>query len=148
MANTYTSLHYHFVFSTKGREPWISPTIEQRIWSFMGGIARENKIHPVQIGGIDDHVNLLLNANATFAPSKIAQLIKGGSSAWIHTTEMKTFKWQDGYGAFTVSKSLIPDVTRYIKNQREHHRTRSFQEEYLAFLERHEVAFDERYLWD
>ena len=106
MANTYTSLHYHFVVSTKGREPWIAPEIEQHVWSFLGGIARENKIHPIQIGGIDDHVHLLLNANATHAPSKIAQLIKGGSSAWIHRTfpDMKDFKWQDGYGAFTVSK--------------------------------------------
>lgn len=150
MANTYTSLHYHFVFSTKGREPWITPEIEQRIWSFMGGIARENKIHPIQIGGVDDHVQLLLNANATFAPSKIAQLIKGGSSAWIHTTfpGMKSFKWQDGYGAFTVSKSSVPDVTQYIKNQREHHHTHSFQDEYLVFLDRHEVQYDERFLWD
>lgn len=150
MANTYTSLHYHFVFSTKGREPWIAPEIEQRIWSFMGGIARENKIRPIQIGGTDDHVHLLLNANATFGPSKIAQLIKGGSSAWIHSTfpEMKLFKWQDGYGAFTVSKSSVPDVTQYIRNQRDHHRTRSFQDEYLAFLVRHDVEFDERFLWE
>lgn len=150
MANTYTSLHYHFVFSTKGREPWIIPEIENRIWAFMGGIARENKIRPVQIGGVDDHVHLLLNANTTLAPSKIAQLIKGGSSAWIHKTfpDMKDFKWQDGYGAFTVSKSSVPEVTRYIKNQREHHRTRSFQDEYLAFLVRHEVEFDERFLWE
>ncbi len=150
MANTYTSLHYHFVFSTKGRERWITPEIETRVWSFMGGIAKENKITPLMIGGVDDHVHLLLIAPATLAPSKIAQLIKGGSSAWLHTTfpNLKCFKWQDGYGAFSVSKSSLPEVTQYIQTQREHHRTRTFQEEYLAFLQRHEVQYDERYLWD
>jgi len=150
MANTYTSLHYHFVFSTKNRERWISQEIEIRVWSFMGGIARENKIIPLMIGGVDDHVHLLLIAPATLSPSKIAQLIKGGSSAWIHSTfeNLKSFKWQDGYGAFSVSKSSIPDVTEYIRSQRDHHRTRTFQEEYLAFLQRHEVQYDERYLWD
>lgn len=150
MANTYTSLHYHFVFSTKNRERWISQEIETRVWSFMGGIARENKMFPLMIGGVDDHVHLLLIAPATLSPSKIAQLIKGGSSSWIHGTfeNLKSFKWQDGYGAFSVSKSSIPDVTEYIRNQRDHHRTRTFQEEYLAFLQRHEVQYDERYLWD
>lgn len=150
MANTYTSLHYHFVFSTKNRERWIDQKIEQRIWAFMGGIARENKIHPIQIGGVDDHVHLLIGAPAILSPSKIAQLIKGGSSAWIHSTfpNLKSFKWQDGYGAFSVSKSSLPDVIQYIRDQREHHRARTFQEEYLAFLQRHEVQYDERYLWD
>jgi REP element-mobilizing transposase RayT len=150
MANTYTSLHYHIVFSTKNRERWITADIEERIWAYLGGIAREKKTKPLQIGGVDDHVHVLLGAPPTLAPSKIAQLIKGGSSAWIHGAfpNLQRFVWQDGYGAFTVSKSNLPEVTAYIQNQREHHRTRSSQEEYLAFLRKHEVEFDERYVFD
>jgi putative transposase len=150
MANTYTALHYHFVFSTKNRHPWITPDIEERIWEYLGGIARTNKMKPLRTGGIDDHIHILLGAPPTLAPSKIAQLIKGGSSAWIHDmfTHLRDFAWQDGYGAFTVSKSLIPDVTEYIRIQREHHRVRSYKEEYRALLERHGIEFDERYIWD
>jgi putative transposase len=150
MANTYTCLHYHFVYSTKNREPWITADVEDRIWSFLGGIARKNKMQPIQIGGVDDHIHVLLGAPATLAPSKIVQLLKGGSSAWIHDAfpEMKCFAWQDGYGAFTVSKSNISAVTTYIKNQRIHHRVQTFQEEYLALLKKHEVHFDEKYVFD
>jgi putative transposase len=150
MANTYTALHYHFVCSTKHRKPWITPDIEERIWEYLGGIAKENKIKPLKIGGVDDHIHMLLGAPPTLAPSKIAQLIKGGSSAWIHDTfpKLREFAWQDGYGAFTVSKSLVPDVIAYILNQREHHRVKTFKEEYLALLERHGIDFDERYVWD
>ena len=86
----------------------------------------------------------------TFAPSKIAQLIKGGSSGWIHDTfpMLKGFGWQDGYGAFTVSKSNVPEAAAYIQGQREHHRVKMFQEEYLALLQKHEIEYNERYLWD
>jgi REP element-mobilizing transposase RayT len=150
MANTYTSLHYHIVFSTKNRERWIVPAIEKRVWAYLGGIAKENKIIPLQIGGVEDHVHVLLGASATWAPAKIAQLVKGGSSAWIHDTfpTMKGFGWQDGYGAFTVSKSSVPEVAAYIHGQREHHRVNTFQEEYLALLRKHRIEFDQRYLWD
>ncbi len=150
MANTYTSLHYHIVFSTKHRQRWIAPDIEDRIWAYLGGIIRENKMKPLQIGGVDDHIHVLLGAPPTLAPSKIAQLIKGGSSAWIHDTfpNLQRFAWQDGYGAFTVSKSNLGEVVTYIQNQREHHSTRSFQEEYLAFLKKHAVEYDERYVFD
>ena len=86
MANTYTSLHYHIVFSTKNRTPWIAPEVEQRIWAYLGGIAKQNKMKPLQIGGTDDHVHLLLGAPAVLAPAKIAQLVKGGSSGWIQET--------------------------------------------------------------
>ena len=150
MANTYTSLHYHIVFSTKNRERWITPDVEQRIWAYLGGIAKENRMKPLQIGGVEDHVHVLLGAPPTLAPSKIAQLIKGPSSGWIHDTfpAMKGFGWQDGYGAFTVSKSNVPEVAAYIQGQREHHRGKTFQEEYLALLRKHEIEYDERYVWD
>jgi REP element-mobilizing transposase RayT len=150
MANTYTSLHYHIVFSTKNRERWIVPDIEERVWAYLGGILKENKMKPLQIGGIEDHVHVLLGAPATLAPSKIAQLIKGGSSAWIHNAfpKLKNFGWQDGYGAFTVSKSNIPDVTVYIQGQRKHHHLKTFEEEYVTLLKKHEIEYNERYLWD
>ena len=150
MANTYTALHYHFTFSTKLRQPWIRPEIEQRIWEYMGGIARANGLKPLKIGGIEDHIHMLVGAPPTMAPSKIAQLVKGGSSAWIHETfgDLRHFAWQDGYGAFTVSKSAVPDVAAYIENQREHHRTMTFQDEYRLLLVRHGIEFDEAYLWD
>ncbi|MCA9172597.1 MAG: IS200/IS605 family transposase [Planctomycetales bacterium] len=148
MANTYTSLDYHFVFSTKNREPWIHVDIEQRIWEFLGGIARANKIKPVQIGGIEDHVHAVLGIPPSIPVSKTAQLIKGGSSKWIHDTlALPQFAWQDGYGAFSVSRSRLTEVVNYVANQREHHRTRTFADEYRTLLKRHGIDCDERYLW-
>jgi REP element-mobilizing transposase RayT len=104
---------------------------------------------PFQIGGIDNHVHVLLGAPPVLAPAKIAQLLKGGSSAWIKQTfpQIKGFGWQDGYSAFTVSKSNLPSVIQYIQGQREHHRTMDFQEEYRMLLKRHGIEIDERYAW-
>jgi REP element-mobilizing transposase RayT len=149
MANTYTSLHYHVIFSTKNREPWLAPDIEQRVWSFIGGVARTHKMTALQVGGVEDHVHALVTAPPTIAPAQIAQYLKGDSSKWIHEafSSLRSFGWQDGYGGFTVSKSNIPDVISYIQNQREHHRKKTFQEEYLEFLHRHGVEYDERYVW-
>ena len=150
MANTFTSLHYHVIFSTKSREPWIRPDIESRIWAYLGGIARENDLKAIFIGGIENHVHLLLGIPPTLAVSKAVQMIKGGSSAWLKDAFPGTrgFGWQDGYGAFTVSKSLVSEVENYIRNQREHHRVKTFEEEYRAVLEKHEIRFEERYLFD
>jgi REP element-mobilizing transposase RayT len=149
MANTFTSLHYHFVFSTKNRERWISPEIEQRIWKYLGGIARQNQMKALQIGGVDDHVHLVVGMPPTLTVSRALQLLKGGSSRWIHETfpALAGFEWQDGYAAFTVSKSQLPDVVEYAAHQREHHRVRTFQDEYRALLEKHGIEFDERYVW-
>jgi len=149
MANTYTSLHYHLIFSTKNREPWLAPSIEQRIWRFIGGIARKHRMTALQVGGIDNHIHALVTAPPTIAPSQIAQFLKGDSSKWIHEefSTLRNFGWQDGYGAFTVSKSNIPKVIKYIQNQREHHRKKTFQEEYLEFLRENSIEYDERCLW-
>ena len=107
MANTYTSLYYHVIFSTKNREPWIRPELESRVWPYLGGIAREHDMKALMIGGIENHVHLLLGIPPVLAVSKAVQLIKGGSSGWIKETlpGLGGFGWQDGYGAFTVSKS-------------------------------------------
>src|SRR5438132_8955632 len=149
MANTYASLHYHVVFSTKNRERWISQAIEQRVWEYLGGIARQNDMKALQIGGIEDHVHLVVGMPATLAVSKALQLLKGGSSKWIGETfsALAHFQWQDGYGAFTVSRSQVPEGIYYVANQREHHRTRTFQEEYRAFLDKHGIDYDARYSW-
>jgi REP element-mobilizing transposase RayT len=149
MANTYTSLHYHIVFSTRNREPWIRQDIETRVWSFLGGICKTNQLYPIQIGGYDDHVHALIGARPTHSPAEITKRLKGGSSAWISTTfaGLNAFAWQDGYGAFTVSRSAIDEVAAYIRNQREHHKSMTFQEEYIALLKRHGIEYDERYLW-
>jgi REP element-mobilizing transposase RayT len=131
MANTYTSLHYHVVFSTKNRVKCISPAIEQRVWTYLGGVARKHQMKALQVGGVEDHVHALVMAPPTLSPSQVAQFLKGDSSKWIHEEfpELRGFAWQDGYGAFTVSKSNLPEVISYIQKQREHHRKRTFQEE-------------------
>ncbi len=135
MANTYTSLYYHVIFSTKNREPWLVPSIEQRIWEFIGGIARAHRMTALQVGGVEDHIHALVTAPPIIAPFQIAQFLKGDSCKWIHeeVSTLPNFGWQDGYGAFTVSKSNIPRVIRYIQNQCEHHRKKTFQEVLMQF---------------
>jgi REP element-mobilizing transposase RayT len=149
MANTYTSLHYHVIFSTKNRERHINAEVEQRVWAYLGGVARKHGMSALQVGGFEDHVHVLAMTPLTLSPSQIAQFLKGDSSKWIHEEfpALRDFAWQDGYGAFTVSKSNLPEVIRYIQQQREHHRKRTFQEEYREFLRRHGVEYDERYVW-
>ena len=104
---------------------------------------------PIQVGGIEDHLHVLLGAPPTMAVSKAAQLLKGGSSKWMHDTfpNLAGFSWQDGYGAFSVSRSNLETVKTYITNQRQHHQGSTFQDEYRALLDRHGVEFDERYIW-
>jgi REP element-mobilizing transposase RayT len=149
MANTYTALFYHVVFSTKNRAPMIRRDIEERVWEYVGGIARHYNMTAVQVGGIEDHLHVLVMAPATLSPSEIAKRIKSDSSKWIHEEfpDLHGFGWQDGYGAFTVSKANVPSVVGYIQNQRAHHRTKTFQEEYLDFLKKAGVDYDEQYLW-
>jgi putative transposase len=148
MSNTYTALHFHVVFSTKDREPWIRHEIEDRVWKFIAGIARENEMKSLRIGGMPDHVHMVISLPPALSLSKAIQHLKGGSSKWMKTAfpELRNFSWQDGYAAFSVSKSNLPQVLAYVEGQREHHRTKSFQDEYRAFLKRHAINFDERYL--
>ena len=149
MANTYTSLFYHVVFSTKNREPFIGPDIEQRVWAYIGGVARQHDMTALQVGGIEDHIHVLVLAPPVLSPSQIAQYVKGDSSKWIHATfpTLQHFAWQTGYGAFSVSKSGVSSVVGYIQNQRQHHARKTFQAEYVEFLQRHGIEYDERYVW-
>ncbi len=149
MANTYSALHYHLIFSTKNRELHLKKEIEQRIWFYMAGIARHHKIMPIQIGGFDDHIHALLGVPPSVSVSQVAQYLKGESSKWISETfpELSGFAWQEGYSAFAVSKSNLDAVIEYIQKQREHHQRRSFQEEYRDFLQKHDIRYEENYLW-
>jgi REP element-mobilizing transposase RayT len=116
----------------------------------MGGIARENGMKAMGIGGMEDHVHLLLSLPSTVAIAKAIQLIKGGSSKWVHETFPKhqDFGWQEGYGAFSLGISQVDRTRNYIESQAAHHRKQTFQEEFLAFLKKHQMEYDERYLWD
>ena len=150
MANTYTQLFYHLVFSTKNRLKLIHPEIENRVWSYIGGVARKHDLTALQVGGIEDHIHGLVMARPRTAPCQIPQWLKGDSSKWIHTEfpTISSFSWQDGYGLFSVSKSNVPLVIEYIKNQREHHTVQTFEEEYISLLKLHRIDYDERYIFD
>ena len=147
---SYVSSYYHCVFSTRERRPLISPDLQDRLWPYLGGIAREHEMRALEIGGVVDHVHMLLSLPSTLPIAKAMQLIKGGSSKWVHDTfpEHRLFGWQVKYGAFSVSVSRLDEITAYIRGQAKHHQKESFQEEFLKLLKRHGIAFDERYLWE
>jgi REP element-mobilizing transposase RayT len=146
---SYISSYFHCVFSTKERRRLIVPELRDRLWPFLGGIARQNKMKAIEIGGVEDHVHLLLSLPSTMAVSKALQLIKGGSSKWVHETfpEHRLFAWQEEYGAFSVSVSQLDKTIEYITGQEAHHRKLTFQDEFLALLKKHRIEYDERYLW-
>ena len=148
MPSTHLSLHFHVVFSTKNREPRITEKSRDRLHAYLGGVARTSGAIPEAIGGVADHVHLLLGLPATARLADVVRDIKAVSSKWMHDEAGdRAFAWQEGYGAFTVSPSLREIVKSYIARQEEHHRKRTFQEEYRELLQRCGVDFDERYLW-
>ncbi len=148
MPSTHLSLHYHVVFSTKDRAPIIRDPWRDRLHAFIGGVIKTSGGFPEGIGGVDDHVHLLIGLRATACLADLVRDVKSVSSRWVHVEiGDRTFSWQEGYGAFTVSASLRNTVAEYIARQAEHHRERSFQDEYRDLLERSGVEFDERYLW-
>ncbi len=149
MAGTFTSLNYHIVFSTKDRFPFINPNLQSRLYEYIGGIIRSENTVLLEIGGIADHVHLLLRSRPTPSLSDQLRIIKSKSSRWVHDhfPALEKFAWQDGYGAFTVSMSNLGRVSAYIRNQEEHHRTRTFKDEFLRFLEAHKIDYDERFIW-
>jgi REP element-mobilizing transposase RayT len=146
---TYTQLHYHVVFSTKGREPTITPDIRERVWEYLGGFVRGERGIPIHVGGTADHVHMLFTLRQDVALSDFVRQLKSVSSGWVRDTFAGSrLWWQTGYGAFTVSHSALDRVRRYIAGQEEHHRERSFQDEFRLLLKRHGVVFEERYLRD
>jgi len=149
MGHSYFSNLYHCVYSTKDRRPIIGEDIRERLRAYMGGIAAENKMKALSIGGVEDHVHLLLSLPSTMPIAKAIQLIKGGSSKWVHDTfpHQRTFEWQEGYGAFSIGVSQIPVTRAYIKSQPEHHHHTTFKDEFRAFLKKHGIEYYERYVW-
>jgi len=148
MPSTHLSLHYHLIFSTKDRVAHIHGDWRDRLHDYLGGIVRDLGGVPEAVGGVEDHVHLLVGLRATHCLADVLQEVKGSSSKWVHQELKKPlFSWQEGYGAFTVSASQRQAVKDYIARQEEHHRRKSFQEEYLEFLKLSGVEYDERYLW-
>lgn len=148
MSSTHLSLHYHVVFGTKHQRPLIAAEWRPRLHAFLGGAAKTLDIVPEAVGGVTDHVHLLLGMKATHTLADVMRDLKRASSAWVHETMgERDFQWQDGYGAFTVSVSMLETVRHYIANQEEHHRKKTFHEEYVELLKRNGVEYDERYLW-
>ena len=147
---SYVSSYSHCVFSTIDRRACLTAQLRDRLWPFLGGIASEHKMKALSIGGVEDHVHLLLSLPATMPIAKAMQLIKGGSSKWVHDSfhDQRLFAWQTKYGAFSVSVSQLDRIINYIENQQRHHRRMSFQEEFIALLKRHKIEYDERYLWE
>ncbi len=148
MPSTHTSLHFHIVFSTKDRFPFIHPEWEEHLHAYPGGSNKTAEGIPLAINGTQNHIDLLVGLRATHRLADFVQDIKQTSSRWAHETiGVKNFAWQLGYGAYTVSASSLDPVTKSIGNQKEHHGKKSFQEEYVEFLKKSGVKYDERYLW-
>lgn len=147
MPSTHLCLNIHLVFGTKNREPMISSAWMGKLHAYLGGTVRGLGGVALEIGGTADHVHILMGIKATHCLADMVREIKSESSRWVHESGGgKDFAWQEGYGAFTVSPSHCDAVRTYIQNQAEHHRVRTFREEYLDFLKRAGVEFDERYV--
>jgi putative transposase len=150
MAGTYTKLIYHIVFSTKNRQPFINEQIEDELHKYIGGIIRGIGGVCLEINGTADHVHILVMLPPKIAVSDALRDIKANSSKWVHETkhDSQQFGWQDGFSAFSVSRSQVEPVRQYIIDQKVHHKQRDFKTELLGLLDKHEIEFDERYIWD
>jgi len=148
VAQTCGNVVVHLIFSTKLRRPLIVPDIRSDVFAYLGGIVRELRSTALIVNGTSDHVHMLIRIRPALSIAEIARIVKANSSGWIRKKGHKEFAWQVGYGVFSVSESSVPAVTKYIASQEEHHKKRSFQEEFLAFLKKNKVAYDERYIWD
>lgn len=150
MPQSLARLHIHLVFSTKNRAPLIHAAVRDSLHRYMATVLQNFGCPPVLINSVADHVHILFELGRTVSVSHAVEEVKKASSKWVKTQgpEFADFAWQAGYGAFAVSESNVPAVRDYIADQAEHHRKASFQEEYRSFLERHRIAYDERYVWD
>lgn len=150
MSQSLARLHVHLIFSTKNRDRLLADPVRESLHAYMATVLQNLACPPVIINSMEDHVHVLFDLARTVAVSQVVEDVKKSSSKWIKTQGpgFSAFAWQAGYGAFAVSESNIPEVREYISKQAEHHRQKSFQEEYRAFLERHGMTYDERYVWD
>jgi len=149
MANTYTQLYIHFVFAVQNRISLINPKWQTDLYKYMSGIISNNGHKMFAINGMPDHVHMLVGMRPTQSLSDLMQDIKGSSSTWINERRLTKgrFQWQEGYGAFSYSKKELPLIINYIKNQEEHHRQKTFMEEYMELLQEFEIAYDEKYIF-
>ncbi len=150
MGQSLVKNYIHLVFSTKYRQPLIQPPVEAELHAYLGGICNRLECQAIKVGGYTDHIHLLCMLSKKLALMKLAEEVKSHSSKWIKTKgdAYKSFYWQDGYGAFSVNPSQTDRVVEYIANQHEHHRKRTFQEEYRIFLRKYKAEYDERYVWE
>ena len=145
---SYANLNYHIMFSTKERAAWLTGEMKPRLIRYLGGIIREAGGMMLEANGPVDHIHVAATLKPTEALSNVIRALKSKSSGWIHETfsGLTAFRWQKGYAAFSVSKSVLPQVIKYIRGQEEHHRVRTFREELIEFFEKHGIEYDERYL--
>lgn len=150
MANTYSRLYTHIVFSTKRREPWLSPAVRPKMWAYMGGIVSNVGCELVIANGWVEHAHLLVIRKPKVCESDLVRDVKANSSGWIRKSwpELRRFAWQDGFAAFSVSHSRVAETRRYIENQESRHGRVSYEDEFLTLLKKHEIAYDLRYVMD
>lgn len=148
MSQSYVQFYAHIVFHTKNNKQLISPEIEVELYSYLGGILKNYKSNPIQIGGTFDHIHILCTLPKTMAPADLVEEIKKSSSKWIKTkgVQYHNFYWQDGYGGFSVSNSCVEAVKKYILTQKEHHRKFSVIDEYKKLLDEYGIRYEDRYL--
>lgn len=150
MGHTYANVLLHVVFSTKDRRPMIRESFRPRLYEYMSGVARQEFGCALTIGGTDNHVHGLLSVGTDISIGEVMSKWKSLSSGWIHKTfpDAVDFSWQIGYGVFSVSRSSVDKVTRYIDGQVEHHKKQTFEEEFIALLMRHGIQYDPAHMWD
>jgi REP element-mobilizing transposase RayT len=146
MSLTFSKNHQHIIFSTKERQKIIVKQVQTELWAYIAGTCKKLEMNALAIGGTDDHVHVLLDLPPRISVAQAMLAIKSNSSRWMKE-RVNGFSWQEGYGAFSVSASNVAAVEKYVFNQEQHHRKKTFQEEYLAFLKRHGVEFDPRYVF-
>lgn len=149
MANTYTNLFIHVVFSVKERRPFLDKQLREELYPYIIGIAKVKDFQIPIINGTKDHVHILMLLKPDMSVAKAVQLVKSNSSKWIHEkfNDLKIFAWQEGYGAFTVSLSQLSKVKEYIANQEKHHEKMDFNQEYRQLLKMNNIEFTEKYLF-
>jgi len=150
VAQSLAKIIVHLIFSTKNRRPLITPEVREELEGYLVGIFENLDSPSLLVGSATDHVHVLFTLSRKHALAEVVEEVKKSSSKWIKTKgqQFSDFYWQSGYGAFSVSQSMIEEVKLYVAGQERHHRSVSFQEELRAFLERHGVGYDERYVWD
>ncbi|GDX53036.1 transposase [Bacteroidota bacterium] len=149
MANTFTQIHLQFIFAVKYREGLIGSSWKNNLYKYITGIVQNHNHKMLAINGMADHVHLLIGMRPTQSISELMQEVKGDSSKWINENKYVRgrFEWQEGYGAFSYGKSQVPNVIAYIQNQEIHHQKKSFVEEYMAFIKKFEIEYDEKYIF-